>query len=169
MNIASIKTSNHWKVFIFIFCLLGFNSIAYAETITGRVVGVSNGDTLTLLDASKTQVKIRLAAIDAPEKAQPFGNRSKQQLSTLCFEQQAIVEVVDKDRYGRSVGIVICDGVNANETMLSRGMAWVYRQYAKGLEHYNVLEKEAKLSQTGLWMDANPMPPWEWRRTIRSN
>ena len=121
-----------------------------------------------MLDETKTQYKIRLAAIDAPEKYQPFGNRSKQQLADICFSQQASVEVKDKDRYGRLVGIVTCDEVNANEAMLTAGMAWVYRRYAKDLEHYDAIEMEAKLNQVGLWIDVNPIPPWEWRKAKRS-
>lgn len=147
--------------------LLVVYSIAYADNISGRIVGISDGDTLTLLDETNTQHKIRLAAIDAPERAQPFGNRSKQQLSELCFKQPTIVEVVDKDRYGRSVGVVMCNGVNANEVMLTSGMAWVYRQYAQGFEYYDALEHEAKANQVGLWIDSDPIPPWEWRKAKR--
>lgn len=148
--------------------LLGISLTANADSITGRIVGISDGDTLTLLDESNTQHKIRLAAIDAPERAQPFGNRSKQQLSTLCFKQPVIVEVVDKDRYGRSVGVVTCNGVNANEAMLTSGMAWVYVQYAKGFEYYDALEHEAQANQVGLWVEPNPIPPWEWRKARRN-
>jgi endonuclease YncB( thermonuclease family) len=80
---------------------------------------------LRILDASKVQHKIRLAAIDAPEKSQAFGNKSKQALSKLCFDKQAIIKVVDTDRYGRTVGEVICAGTNVNEAMVRSGMAWV--------------------------------------------
>ena len=152
-----------------ILCLFATHSITYADTstdslIAGRIIGVTDGDTVTLLDETNNQHKIRLSAIDAPEKAQPFGNRSKQQLSDICFSQKASVEVKDKDRYGRLIGIVICDDVNANEAMLSAGMAWVYQKYAKGFSDYYALERNARAEKIGLWIDANPIPPWEWRK-----
>lgn len=121
------------------------------------MIGISDGDMLTLLDASKTQVKIRLAAIDAPEKAQPFGQRSKEKLSDICYDKQAMVGVVDTDRYGRTVGEVVCDGINANETMIKSGMAWVYRKYAKGYSHLYAFEDDAKATKRGLWVDPIPV------------
>ena len=148
----------------FLFILLILTGIASADALTGRVVGISDGDTLTLLDASKVQHKIRLAAIDAPEKSQAFGNKSKQALSDLCFDKQASIKVVDTDRYGRTVGEVSCGATNANEAMVRSGMAWVYRKYAKGYPGLYKLEDEAKASKRGVWADPNPVPPWEWRK-----
>ncbi len=140
---------------------------ACAETLYGRVVGVSDGDTLTILTNSKSQVKIRLAAIDAPEKSQAFGSQSKQALSDTCFGKAASIEIVDTDRYGRTVGVVTCDGVRANDAQVSAGMAWVYRKYAEGFGHLYKLEEGARASQIGLWRDKNPTPPWEWRKAKR--
>lgn len=139
-----------------------------ADTLEGRVVGISDGDTLTLLDTSNTQIKIRLAAIDAPEKAMPFGQRSKEKLSDICFGKQAAVNVVDTDRYGRTVGEITCDGTNANETMIKSGLAWVYRKYAKGYAHLYSFEDEAKAAKRGLWIDPYPVAPWDWRKAKRS-
>lgn len=147
---------------------LTFSMLAHAETINGRVVGISDGDTLTVLDASNTQFKIRLAAIDAPEKAQPFGQRGKQKLSEICFGKNASVIVVSTDRYGRSVADVDCAGINANEAMIQSGLAWVYRKYDKGHEHLYSLEEEAKNAKRGLWADSNPIAPWEWRKVKRN-
>ena len=147
---------------------LTFSTIACAETITGRVVSVSDGDTLTILDSSNTQFKIRLAAIDAPEKAQPFGQRGKQKLSDLCYGKSASIEVISTDRYGRSVGDVDCAGVNANEMMVQSGLAWVYRKYDKGHEHFCQIEEDARNASRGLWADNNPVPPWEWRKAKRN-
>lgn len=113
---------------------LAFSVLAHGEIINGRVVGISDGDTLTILDASNTQFKIRLAAIDAPEKAQPFGQRGKQKLSEICYGKNSSVNVVSTDRYGRSVGDVDCAGINANQAMIESGLAWVYRKYDKGHE-----------------------------------
>ena len=139
-----------------------------ADTISGRVVGISDGDTLTILQGT-TEKRIRLAAIDAPEKAQPYGQRSKQALSSLCFNKPATSEVVDIDRYGRFVSVVSCAGVNANETQVKTGMAWIYRKYAKGFGHLYPLEDEARAHQRGLWADDRPMEPWLWRKAKRAS
>lgn len=147
---------------------LTFSLLAHGETINGRVVGISDGDTLTILDASNMQFKVRLAAIDAPEKAQPFGQRGKQQLSEICYGKNASVRVVSTDRYGRSVGDVDCAGINANQAMIESGLAWVYRKYDKGHEHFYSLEEEARNYSRGLWKDSNPIAPWEWRKTKRN-
>lgn len=147
---------------------LTFSLLAHGETISGRVVGISDGDTLTILDASNTQFKIRLAAIDAPEKAQPFGQRGKQKLSDICYGKNASVRVVTTDRYGRSVGDADCAGINANEAMIQSGLAWVYRKYDKGHKHLYAIEEEAKNARRGLWADSNPIAPWEWRKAKRN-
>lgn len=147
---------------------LSFSLASYAETIEGRVVGVSDGDTLTVLDVGNTQFKIRLAAIDAPEKAQAFGQRGKEKLSDICYGKQASVTVVDTDRYGRTVGEITCEGDNANEAMIKSGLAWVYRKYAKGYGHLYAFEEEAKAAKRGLWADPNPTAPWDWRKAKRA-
>lgn len=147
---------------------LAFSVLAHGETINGLVVGISDGDTLTVLDSSNTQFKIRLAAIDAPEKAQPFGRRGKQKLSDLCYGKIAIIKVVSMDRYGRSVGDVDCAGINANQAMIESGLAWVYRKYDKGHEHLYAIEEEARNARLGLWTDSNPIAPWDWRKAKRN-
>ncbi|MBM3350455.1 MAG: thermonuclease family protein [Betaproteobacteria bacterium] len=146
---------------------LGFSLVAHGENISGRVVGISDGDTLIVLDTSNTQHKVRLAAIDAPEKAQAFGQRGKQKLSELCYGKTATINVVTTDRYGRSVGDVDCSGINANEAMVQSGFAWVYRKYDKWHEHLYALEDEARDARRGLWADSNPTAPWEWRKAKR--
>ncbi|WON75331.1 thermonuclease family protein [Nitrosospira sp. Is2] len=131
------------------------------------VIGISDGDTLTVLNENKQQVKIRLAEIDAPEARQPFGAKSKQSLSELCFGKQAQIKPRAKDRYGRTVAPVTCDGVDANAEQVNRGMAWVYRKYAKDHNLY-VLQYDAKAAGRGLWSEPSPtMPPWEWRKSVR--
>lgn len=143
-----------------------------AETLTGRVVGIADGDTLTVLDSANQQHKIRLAGIDAPEKGQPFGNRSKQNLSDLVFDKKVIVESNKQDRYGRTVGKVLINGVDANLEQVQAGLAWWYRDYAKeqlpadrGL--YEKAEQLAKAQQAGLWRDASPVAPWDFRHGAR--
>jgi endonuclease YncB( thermonuclease family) len=106
-------------------------SVAHAETFSGKVVLVADGDTITVLTQSKQQHKIRLAEIDAPEKTQPFGTKSKQSLSDVCFGKEAEITPRAVDRYKRTVARVRCEGVDANAEQVNRGMAWVYRKYAK--------------------------------------
>ena len=141
-----------------------FASYAFAETIYGKVVSVADGDTLTLLSNNFTEFKIRLAGIDAPEKSQAFGQVSKRQLSSLCFNKQAEVKVVATDKYHRTVGDVFCENAHANEEMVKGGYAWVYRQYSQGFEQFIPLEQAAQEAKIGLSADTQPTPPWQWRR-----
>lgn len=140
--------------------LLAFPAYAFE----GRVVGVTDGDTITVLTHDKQQVKVRLAEIDTPEKRQDFGMRAKQALSGLVFNREVRVDVETTDRYGRTVGRVyrLSDGLDVNAEMVAMGMAWVYRRYARDVRLYE-LEREAKAKRIGLWSQPNPIPPWEWR------
>jgi len=133
-----------------------------AEILEGRVVGVHDGDTVTLLMAGNQQVKIRLAQIDAPESDQAFGQRSKQSLSDMVFNKNIRVEKDTIDKYGRTVGTIFVDGLDANREQIKRGMAWAYRQYLHDQSLLQV-EDEARRAKAGLWSDPNPMPPWEYR------
>jgi len=151
-----------------LFLLFIVSGAALAEQLAGKIVGVTDGDTVVLLTEQKEQVKVRLGAIDAPEKSQAFGTASKQELSDLCFGKPAAVEVQGKDRYGRTIGDLTCDGLNAGEEQIAAGMAWVYRQYSKD-EHLIELEGKAKANSRGLWSDASPVPPWEFRRGAKSS
>ena len=140
-----------------------------AEILSGRVVGVADGDTVTVLDASNTQYKIRLMGIDAPEKKMPYGNRSKQSLSDMVFDKQVQVEYSKKDKYGRTVGKIIVEGVDANLAQIKAGMAWHYKQYQReqSVEDraaYAQAEGDARASRRGLWKDADSVPPWDWRK-----
>jgi len=153
--------------------LLALACNANAETITGRVVGVADGDTITVLDARKVQHKIRLAGIDAPEKKQPFGNRSKESLSQLAFGKTVDVETSKRDRYGRQIGKVLVNGQDVNLLQVERGMAWFYRQYQREQSPndrrlYEAAEDAAKANKRGLWQDSAPVAPWEFRRPNRS-
>lgn len=141
--------------------VLTLPSLTYAD-FTGKVVAVADGDTLTVL-RDREQIKVRLVEIDAPEKAQAFGNRAKQSLSDLCFGKNATLAEQGKDRYGRTLARVTCDGMDANAEQVRRGMAWVYRKYAPKDAPLYAVEGEAKAAKRGLWADADPIPPWEWR------
>lgn len=140
----------------------------FAETIAGRVVGIADGDTLTVLDGAKRQHKIRLGEIDAPESKQAFGTKSRQSLAELCFQKVAVVETTEKDRYGRPIGQVKCQGIDANAEQVRRGMAWVFVRYAKPHSPLYEAEERARLSRLGLWAEAHPTAPWVWRANQRA-
>ena len=133
------------------------------EVLFCMVVGISDGDTLQARCAQQT-LKVRLAEIDAPEKTQPFGFRSKTHLSDLCFKAQAEIRPQKIDRYGRTVARVRCNGVDASSEQTHAGMAWAYRKYLTD-QNLLLVEADAKTAKRGLWVDAAPVPPWEWRRS----
>jgi endonuclease YncB( thermonuclease family) len=144
----------------------------HAAELRGRVVGVADGDTITVLDSGQQQHKIRLSGIDAPEKSQPFGAKSKTNLSALVFDRQVTLQCGKQDRYRREVCVVFVDGRDANLEQVKAGMAWWYRHYAKEQKPsdrtlYEEAESVAKGSRLGLWSDANPTPPWEFRHLKR--
>jgi endonuclease YncB( thermonuclease family) len=147
---------------------------ALAATLEGRVVGVSDGDTVTILTAENRQFKIRLSGIDAPEKKQPFGAHAKETLARQLFGQPVTVEWSKTDRYGRILGKIEIDGVDANLEQVREGSAWVYTQYLRELpaedrKLYLEAEREAKSERRGLWRDTDPEPPWQWRRELREH
>lgn len=138
---------------------------AAAAELSGKVITVTDGDTITVLVEQK-QTKVRLVEIDAPEKGQAFGNRSKQSLSDLCFNKNATLADNGKDRYGRTLARVYCDGVDANAEQVRRGLAWVFDRYVTDKSLY-ALQNAARAEKRGLWADPNPVPPWEWRHKQR--
>lgn len=159
-------TNGMWKLCALLIFAQLFSAPAFAEEIIGRVVRVTDGDTLTILANGHDQIKVRLAEIDAPEKAQPFGQRSKQSLSDLCFGKDAVLQKIDTDRYGRAVARVYCAGVDANTKQIRLGLAWVYRKYLHDQSLLD-LENEARAAKRGLWIDSTPVPPWEYRKLKR--
>ena len=140
-----------------------------AATLQGKVIGVTDGDTVTLLDAQKNQHKIRLQGIDAPEKAQAFGNKSKQSLHEMVHGKEVFVDVQKKDKYGRSVGKILVNQTDACLEQIKRGMAWHYKQYAneqspEDRDVYAQAESTARAQSLGLWKDKSPTPPWAFRK-----
>ena len=133
--------------------------------LTGKVVGVTDGDTLTLL-VDETQYKIRLASIDAPERGQPFGSKAKTALSDMVFGKVVSVRVTDTDKYGRTVGTIIVGTVDVNAALIRQGFAWHYVKYSDS-EELAALELAAREAKAGLWADAHPVAPWDWRRQKR--
>jgi endonuclease YncB( thermonuclease family) len=154
---------------LFSLALLLFSFGLNAGTIQGKVVSVADGDTITVLDATNTQHKIRLQGIDAPEKAQPFGQKSKQSLSQMVQSKQVTVEYQKKDKYGRTLGKVLHNGTDVCLEQIKLGMAWHYKQYASDQPKedrtlYDQTEQDARAKKAGLWIDKAPTPPWEFRR-----
>jgi endonuclease YncB( thermonuclease family) len=141
-----------------------------AAVLSGQVVGVSDGDTLKVLDSEKKVHTIRLMGIDAPEKSQAFGQRSKQSLSSMTFEQQVQVHWDKRDKYGRVVGQVrTLSGADVCLIQIKHGMAWHYKQYMSEQSPveqatYAQAENHARSERIGLWRDADPTPPWVWRK-----
>lgn len=134
-----------------------------AETLSGTVIGVADGDTLTVLDAGKQPRRVNLAEIDAPESKQAFGTRSRQSLSALCLRKAAQVEWQAKDRNNRYIGHVMCAGIDASAEQVRRGMAWVSPQLTKPGSPLYELEAYARIRGVGLWADSQAIPPWQWR------
>lgn len=157
-------------------CLITFLLLAFqlcnAEVISGRIVGVVDGDTVDILTADREQVRIRLAGIDAPEKAQPYGQRAKQKMSDLVFDKNAEVYFTKRDRYGRIIGKVTVNGRDASLGLLDAGLAWHYKKYsgeqsASDRATYANAEDTARASRVGLWLDEMPTTPWDWRHGNR--
>lgn len=149
--------------------LMSFMIAPMAETLIGKVVGISDGDTITVLDDAHRQHKIRLSGIDAPEKKQDFGNRSKQNLSDLVYGKTVRVEWSKTDRYGRTLGKVLVDGKDAALSQVRAGLAWHYAAYAKDQsptdrQAYADAESVARSKHIGLWASSRPTPPWDYRR-----
>lgn len=142
-------------------------SVLAADSWTGKVVGITDGDTIRILKDGK-EVKIRLHGVDTPEEGQPFGTRAKQFTSTLAFGKSVRAEVFESDKYGRSVAnIYLEDGRCLNQELVRHGFAWWYQKYAQGDTNLSRLEKEARETQVGLWADKDPIAPWDWRRGER--
>lgn len=142
--------------------LFAGNTLAYE--IIGDVVGVTDGDTLTLLDSAHTQHKIRLADIDAPESGQPYGNRAKQRLRSLVAGKTVTADCREKDKYGRDVCTVIVDGADVNADLIATGHAWVYEQYNARAD-LPPLQEAARSKGAGLWSlpEAQIVRPSDWR------
>ncbi len=156
------------KTLFLVLFLLFQTAPAFAVELTGKVIAIADGDTLTVLSDDQRQIKIRLAEIDTPESGQPYGSRARQALAALVFGKQARIVETDRDRYGRTVGRVYVGGMDVNAELVRQGAAWVYRQYAKDTALF-ALEDEARREQRGLWAlpEAQRLPPWEWRKAER--
>jgi endonuclease YncB( thermonuclease family) len=145
--------------------------LSAGETYLGQVQRVVDGDTVQLLTSDYEQIRVRLYGIDAPERSQDGGPQSQAALRGLIEGRQVTVEVLDVDRYGRLVGLIFLDGLSVNLEMVERGQAWVYDSYCKDKEACQGLsaaQGRAREARLGLWADASPVPPWDYRRRARS-
>lgn len=148
----------------YFFILFLFPGILCAKEIEGNVVRVLDGDTIEVLQ-DRTPVRIRLINIDAPEKKQPFGRWSTNQLKGLVAAQPVTVAYTQTDRYGRIIGRVFTtNGTEASRFMVQSGAAWVYERYNAD-KALPALQREAQTQKRGLWADSQPVPPWEWRHS----
>lgn len=166
MKIPSLAPAMRVATLVFLGLL---STLAQAEILTGRVVKIADGDTLTVLDASKQQHRVRLTGIDAPERKQAFGTVSRQHLAELAFGREVSVEWHKRDRYQRILGKVLVEGVDANLEQVRAGLAWHYKHYARD-QHpadrtlYAEAEELASINGVGLWRDPAPIAPWDFRR-----
>lgn len=147
--------------------LLTCLGLAQADVLEGKVVGITDGDTITVL-VDRHEIKVRIAGIDAPEKKQAYGQRSKEHLSNCAFGKNVAIEGNKTDRYGRTIGKVIVDGVDCGLRQVQHGFAWHYKAYAKEQSAmdrvtYAEAESQAATHKSGLWSELHPTPPWEFR------
>lgn len=147
------------KLFI---CLLLFVN-SFAHGLTGKVVSIADGDTLTVLTADKQQVKVRLSGIDTPENNQAYGTKAKQALSSKVFGKTVRVQDNGQDRYKRTLGDIFLGDRWINLELVEEGYAWHYKAYSKD-KRLAQAEVQARQAKRGLWADSNPVPPWEFRR-----
>ena len=149
-------------ILVILYVLSYVVGILNKQEIQGEITKVYDGDTITIALENQVQVEIRLYGVDAPELKQSFGKEAREYLLNLCpLQSQARVRVMDKDKYKRVVGIVYCDEVNTNEKLVENGFAWAYREYSS---NYISLENKARKNHLGLWSEANPIKPSEFRR-----
>jgi endonuclease YncB( thermonuclease family) len=151
---------------------LASTALGQEEIVSARIVAITDGDTVKALLAGNELLRVRLSWIDAPEKFQAFGQRSKQHLSELVFGREVELHTHGLDRYGRTLAVIFVDGVDANLEQVRSGMAWVYEGYVSqaGADiqaSYRQAEAEAWEQQRGLWSERDPSPPWEYRHAAR--
>ena len=139
-----------------------------AAQFEARIAQVIDGDTLDLVTA-KARMRVRLADIDAPERKQPYGHRSRQSLIAICGGDLARVDTKGRDRDKNMLAVVRCNGTDAGAEQVRLGMAWVIERDAAGDSPLHALQAEARAARRGLWADKEPVPPWEWRGDARAS
>lgn len=154
-----------WPVLCALVILFGVPAFGKPnEILAGKVVSVTDGDTISVL-SHQAPVKVRLASVDCPEKAQPFGTLAKKFTADSCFGKQVEVSVLGRDRYGRLIGSVYLEsGKCLNTELVKVGLAWWYEKYDPGNIMLSKLQQQAKDRRLGLWIQPQPIRPWEFRR-----
>ena len=167
----------HWLVAIkrlftsvLLLVLLQASASAGPLILQGCIVRVTDGDTVTLLDERQTLHKIRLAGIDAPESAMPYGRQATLYLVALVFGKTVEAVTYKQDRYGRTVATLMLGAQDINLAMLQAGLAWHYKHYAKEqpaaqAQAYAEAEELARTKNLALWQDTDPRAPWDWRKS----
>lgn len=153
------------KIITLLFLLLSISTLFSQTTLTAKVVGIKDGDTVVVLDSLNNQTTLRLAEVDCPEKSQPFGTKAKQFTSDQIYLKTIKYVVTDTDRYGRSIAMIYYDEDNKylSAEIIKAGMGWHYKRYSTSKE-LALLEYNAKKNKKGLWIDDNPINPSEWRK-----
>ncbi len=149
--------------------ILLFSIAAHADEFTGRVVDVASGDSITIVDTSGVEYKVRLSGIDAPEKQQPFGAESRKSLADLVYGKEVTIHWIKRDYHKRVVGKVMLKKLDVNLEQVKRGMAWVFKHflddpYSQDQVDYVDAQEDAESRRLGLWSQREPIPPWEFRR-----
>lgn len=161
--------TRHIISLLFLVSLLTLPRVVFAAEYKGKVVGVTDGDTITVLHQGVGE-RIRLNGIDCPEKGQAFGGAAKQATSQLAFGKHVTVQAHGLDKYGRTIAdVILPDAVNLNQELVRRGWCWWYQKYAPDNVTLEKLEADARAARAGLWRDSNPMPPWVFRRMRRGS
>jgi endonuclease YncB( thermonuclease family) len=148
---------------VFLSCWLMVVSASMPAEFKGQVIGVLDGDTIEVLHEKKPE-RIRLYGIDCPEKGQPFGQKAKQATSALLFDKDVRIETHGRDKHRRTLGTVFDGQLNVNQELVKEGWCWWFRKFVPKDQTLKQLEQEAKEAKKGLWTDANPVPPWLYRR-----
>ena len=148
---------------VFFVVTIGVSCLSFSQPLTDKVVAITDGDTFKMLTADSTLVKVRLANIDCPEKKQPFSAKAKEFTADAIVGKQVAISVVKSDRYNRYISNVrYNETLSLSHELVKNGYAWHFVKYSKD-STLQALENEARQQKRGLWQDANPIVPWEWR------
>jgi endonuclease YncB( thermonuclease family) len=152
------------KQIILLFFIISINTLFSQTTLSAKVVGVKDGDTVVVLDSLNYQTTLRLAEVDCPEKDQPFGTKAKQFTSDQIYRKQIKYIVTDVDRYGRSIAKIYYDDYKyLSAEIIKNGFGWQYKKYSTSI-YLAKLEKDARNNKRGLWIEPHPIYPSDWRR-----
>ena len=165
------KIMRHFSLlFLLLSLIISTSAHSSPNSFTGRTIDVADGDTITVLNQNNESIKIRLAGIDCPEGSQVHGDKAKKFTVSMVSGKHVRILPDTIDRYGRTVAMVLINGVNLNEQIVSHGHGWVFRKYctADYCNDWLKLEETARDAGIGLWADRNPQPPWDWRAEHRS-